>query len=133
MRLLRTVTAGTPSVLVIEDAHWLDSASTGLVLALSRERMPLLLVVATRSRGEGGTLADELAWAPTGGCCGRPRSSGWCWTGCPRTRSGPWSASAGRGPRSRGPGRLVESKAEGNPLFTEELTFAPCATPAWSG
>ena len=62
MRLLRTLTAGTPTVLVVEDAHWLDSASTGLVLALSRERMPLLLVVATRSQGEGGTLADELAW-----------------------------------------------------------------------
>ena len=50
-------------MLVLEDAHWLDSASTGLVLALSRERLPLLLVVATRSRGEGGTVEDELAWA----------------------------------------------------------------------
>ena len=63
VRLLRAVVGDKPTVLVIEDAHWLDSASTGLVLALSRERLPLLLVVATRSRGEGGTVEDELAWA----------------------------------------------------------------------
>ena len=62
VRLLRAVVGKGPAVLVIEDAHWLDSASTGLVLALSRERMPLLLVVATRSQGEGRTIEDELGW-----------------------------------------------------------------------
>ncbi|HZA82944.1 MAG TPA: AAA family ATPase, partial [Actinomycetes bacterium] len=55
LRLLRAVVGDTPTVLVLEDAHWLDSASTGLVLTLSRERLPLLLLVATRSRAEGGT------------------------------------------------------------------------------
>ncbi|HEV3464991.1 MAG TPA: AAA family ATPase, partial [Actinomycetota bacterium] len=61
--LLRAVVGDKPTVLVIEDAHWLDSASTGLVLALSRERLPLLLVVATRPRTEGGTtVEEELAW-----------------------------------------------------------------------
>ncbi len=63
VRLLRAVVGETPTVLVIEDAHWLDSASTGLVLALSRERLPLLLVVATRSRARPGRSTDDLAWA----------------------------------------------------------------------
>ena len=125
VRLLRTLTAGTPTVLVIEDAHWLDSASTGLVLALSRERMPLLLVVATRSQGEGGTLADELAWGAYRRLLRAPEVERLVLDRLPA-----YAVRALVGQRlgvatvPDALARLVEDKAEGNPLFTEELTIA---------
>src|SRR5919107_1498972 len=123
IRLLRAVLDG-PVVLVIEDAHWLDSASTGLVLALSRERMALLLVVATRSPGEAGTLAD-LAWGVYRRLLRAPDVERLV---LDRLSSEAVAALVGqRLGTEEVPEvlvRLVEDKTEGNPLFTEELTFA---------
>ncbi|HEV2892639.1 MAG TPA: AAA family ATPase, partial [Actinomycetota bacterium] len=125
VRLLRAVVGDKPTVLVIEDAHWLDSASTGLVLALSRERLPLLLVVATRSRGEGGTVEDELAWAAYRRLLRAPNLE--------RLVLGRLPVAAVEALVGQRLGttavpevltRLVEEKAEGNPLFTEELALA---------
>ena len=47
-RLLRAAGRLVPTALVIEDAHWLDSASWALLLAVSQRVHPLLLVLATR-------------------------------------------------------------------------------------
>ena len=123
-RLLRAVIAGTPAVLVIEDAHWLDSASASLVLTLSRERLPLLLVLATRPPGEAGTLA-ELGWvvyrrllrAPSVERLELDRLS----SGAVETLVG---QRLGVGAVPGALARLVEERAEGNPLFSEELAFA---------
>jgi class 3 adenylate cyclase/tetratricopeptide (TPR) repeat protein len=125
VRVLRAVVGDTPTVLLVEDAHWLDSASTGLVLALSRQRVPLLLVVATRPPGEAGTLTDDLGWAAYRRLLGAPnterlvldRLSPGAVETLVRQRLGATSVPAALA-------RLVEEKAEGNPLFTEELTFA---------
>ena len=125
VRLLRAVVGDKPTVLVIEDAHWLDSASTGLVLALSRERLPLLLVVATRSRGEGGTVEDELAWAAYRRLLRAPNLERLVLDRLPVA-----AVEALVGQRLGTTAvpevltRLVEEKAEGNPLFTEELALA---------
>ena len=124
IRLLRAVLDG-PAVLVVEDAHWLDSASTGLVLALSRERLPLLLVVATRSPGEAGTVADDLAWGAYRRLLRAPDIDRLL---LDRLSSEAVAALVGqRLGTDEVPevlAQLVEDKAEGNPLFTEELTFA---------
>ena len=124
IRLLRAVVAGTPTVLVIEDAHWLDSASTTLVLTLSRERLPLLLVLATRPPGEAGTLA-ELGWEVYRRLLRAPSVER---LELDRLSSGAVEALVGqRLGVSAVPGalaRLVEERAEGNPLFSEELAFA---------
>ncbi len=125
VRLLRAVVGDKPTVLVIEDAHWLDSASTGLVLALSRERLPLLLVVATRSRGEGGTVEDELAWAAYRRLRRAPNLERLVLDRLPVA-----AVEALVGQRLGTTAvpevltRLVEEKAGGNPLFTEELALA---------
>jgi class 3 adenylate cyclase/tetratricopeptide (TPR) repeat protein len=125
IRLLRAVLGDAPAVLVIEDAHWLDSASTGLVLTLSRERLPLLLVVATRSPAEAGTIADDLAWSAYRRLLRAPSSERLV---LDRLSSAAVAALVGqRLDTASVPevlARLVEEKAEGNPLFTEELTFA---------
>jgi class 3 adenylate cyclase/tetratricopeptide (TPR) repeat protein len=123
--LLRAVVGDKPTVVVIEDAHWLDSASTGLVLALSRERLPLLLVVATRSRGEGGTVEDELAWDAYQRLLRAPSIERLVLDRLPVAAVEALVAQRlGTSDVPEVLTRLVEEKAEGNPLFTEELTLA---------
>jgi class 3 adenylate cyclase/tetratricopeptide (TPR) repeat protein len=125
VRLLRAVVADTPTLLVMEDAHWLDSASTGLVLTLCRERMPLLLAVATRSQAEAGTLADDLSWVAYRRLLRAPNTERLV---LDRLPSAAVRALVGQrlgvGEVPDALARLVEDKAEGNPLFTEELTVA---------
>src|SRR4029450_11171463 len=104
-----------PGVLVGEDAHLLDSASTGLVLALSRERMPLLLVVATRSQGESRTIEDELGWAAPRGAAGGARHR----AGVPALGARAQHRAARAGPAAhrggRGPGRPASRRRLGAP------------------
>jgi class 3 adenylate cyclase/tetratricopeptide (TPR) repeat protein len=125
VRLLRAVVGKGPAVLVVEDAHWLDSASTGLVLALSRERMPLLLVVATRSQGESRTIEDELGWTAYRRLLRAPSIERLVLDRLPTE-----AVQALVGQRLGAASvpqvltDLVEEKTDGNPLFTEELTFA---------
>lgn len=49
VRLLQNAATQAPTLLIIEDAHWLDSASWGLLLRVSRDVQPLFLVLSTRS------------------------------------------------------------------------------------
>ena len=74
--------------------------------------------------GEAGRSPTTSPGPPTGGCCGRRTSSGWCWTGSPRRGQGLVGQRLGAASVPDTLARLVESKAEGNPLFTEELTIA---------
>ncbi|MBI3270709.1 MAG: AAA family ATPase [Planctomycetes bacterium] len=48
VHLLRRQVGGAPAVLVLEDAHWMDSASWSLALAVRRRVRSLLLVVVFR-------------------------------------------------------------------------------------
>src|SRR4029453_17843405 len=125
VRLLRAAVGETPTVLVIEDAHWLDSASTGLVRPPSRDPLPLLLVVAPRPPGDTGTLTDDLGWAAYRRLLRAPdlellvldRLSSDAVRDLVGQRLGATSV-----PDTLA--RLVERRAEGSPLLTEELTSA---------
>ena len=46
--LLRARAESIPLLLIVEDAHWLDSASWALTRLVSRDVEPMMLVVATR-------------------------------------------------------------------------------------
>ena len=48
VRLFSAVTRRAPTLLIIEDAHWLDSASWAVADALARSGEPLLIVATTR-------------------------------------------------------------------------------------
>ncbi|MGC4122165.1 MAG: adenylate/guanylate cyclase domain-containing protein [Myxococcales bacterium] len=48
LRLFAGAARRARTVVLLEDAHWLDSASLALVLALHRQVRPLLLIVSTR-------------------------------------------------------------------------------------
>lgn len=53
--LLTQATEDVPRVLVLEDAHWLDSASWALVAQVQRRVQGLLLVIVTRSVADSAT------------------------------------------------------------------------------
>jgi class 3 adenylate cyclase/tetratricopeptide (TPR) repeat protein len=50
--LLRSAATSRPTLLVVEDAHWLDSSSWSLLLDVLRVVHPILIVVTTRVAGE---------------------------------------------------------------------------------
>ncbi|MGB0387097.1 MAG: AAA family ATPase [Ardenticatenaceae bacterium] len=105
-------------VIIIEDAHWLDSASWALLRLVSRNVQPLLLVVATRPISEpipaeyrqlcrtDGTHVLHLEALPTEDAlqlvCQRLGV-----TSLPRSVED-----------------LIKKKAEGHPFFSEELACA---------
>ena len=109
---------GRPTLLVVEDAHWLDSASWALAEAASRRIESLLIVVATRPVGE--TPRDELRrWLADPSCLRlelEPLASTDLMA-LVRQRLGVESL-----PPSMA--RLIEEKASGHPLFAEELASA---------
>jgi predicted ATPase len=52
VRILRSVASASPLLLLVEDAHWLDSTSWSLLLEIARGVQPLLTVVAARPPAE---------------------------------------------------------------------------------
>jgi class 3 adenylate cyclase/tetratricopeptide (TPR) repeat protein len=116
--LLRAAVRRQPTVLILEDAHWLDSASWALALAASRQIHPLLLVVATRPLGE--PLPTEYRQLLEAGDLHRLRLEG----------LSPQDTITLIGQRlgvTRLPDpvvALIRERAEGHPFFSEELAFA---------
>ncbi len=115
--LLGDLSRERPTLIVLEDAQWLDSASLTLALRLASAPGPLLFVLTTRPIREAG-LADlgRLVAIP----------------GCEHLRVGPLltaeavelAARALGADLPRGLAALIEAKAGGNPLFTRELAYA---------
>jgi predicted ATPase/class 3 adenylate cyclase len=125
LALLRAWAAERPLVLVLEDAHWLDSLSWDLTLqvirALAAARVSLLLIVAMRPlegeamRVEPITLSgmDETEHVPLG----------------PLTPDETVALAAARLDLAddglpEAIAGLVRSRADGNPFFAEELIYA---------
>src|SRR5262249_45544939 len=52
LRLLQASARLVPTLLVLEDTHWLDSASWALVLAANQRVRSLLILIATRTLSE---------------------------------------------------------------------------------
>ncbi len=118
-RLLQRLAAAGPLLLLLEDAHWLDSASWALTLAVSRGVQPLLMVISTRPLGDplpadyrqlldnNPNLAQiKLDSMPAGEISHLV---------CHRL---------GVSALPEQVDHLILQKAEGNPFFSEELAFA---------
>jgi predicted ATPase/class 3 adenylate cyclase len=121
LRLLRESAARSPKLLILEDAHWFDSASWALAQLAAERVRPLLLVIAMR----------PPASATQPSMPGEYR----------RLRDGALlhlrldaltSAEAellvcrrlGVGALAEPVAELIREKAQGNPFFSEELAFA---------
>ena len=117
VELLQDSVNRSPKLLVLEDAHWLDSSSWALVLAVAQKVKPLLLAIGRRPMGEqvpeeydrmlrieGVEQLHLEAMPATDTLDLLCRRLG--------VKSLPDSMA-----------ELIEKKAEGNPFFSEELAY----------
>jgi hypothetical protein len=118
LSLLRSTLAGAPLILILDDAHWLDSASWTLVERVQREISPLLLVLVARPMGDDAPAVyvalrerpatvhmtlETLPPAAVAELVGRRLHA--------RRLSPPVAA-------------FISDKAEGHPFFSEEVAYA---------
>lgn len=119
-RLLQTyaVSGGNPLLLVFEDAHWLDSASWALMQQVLNEVQPLLLVIAMRPLVEPlpGEYRNLISMSTTEhlrlDVLPHDEISALV---CRRLGVDALPAAVSD---------LIRQKAEGHPLFSEELAYA---------
>jgi class 3 adenylate cyclase/tetratricopeptide (TPR) repeat protein len=104
-----------PLMIVLEDAHWLDSASWALLRQVRREVRSVLLLVTTRPTGEAAVEpAEALSESQTLRLA--PLS--------PQDAVALAAARTGAAELAAPVATLVQERAEGNPLFIEQLTYA---------
>ncbi|NUM44190.1 MAG: AAA family ATPase [Anaerolineales bacterium] len=118
VRVLQNSVAQAPKLLVMEDAHWLDSTSWALTLAVAQQVNPLWLVIATRPfREEMPMLFRQLL----------------TFAGEDHLRLAPLPASdvevlvcqrLGVRALPKSVATLIRERAEGHPFFSEELAYA---------
>jgi class 3 adenylate cyclase/tetratricopeptide (TPR) repeat protein len=112
-------------VRLLEDGHWLDSASSALLLAVSRQSAPLLVVVATRPQEEQGALVDDLGWAGYRRLLQAPQTQRLVLDALPpRDVEALVCERLGVAAVPEAVASLIQAKAEGSPLFSEELAYA---------
>lgn len=125
--LLALLTAGaadTPLVLILEDAHWLDSLSWDLALqtvrALTVARAPLLMIVVMRPMDQAFQRTEPAALARMDTTQRISLSS--------LTPEDTLTLAASRlnltGPLPKEIADLVSARASGNPFFAEELIYS---------
>jgi class 3 adenylate cyclase/tetratricopeptide (TPR) repeat protein len=116
--VLRAVLGGRPAVLVMDDAHWLDSTSWALLRAVAEGFERLLVVVALRPLGEPLPLEYRRLLALAGTDLLRLETMAAAEAAAlVRQRLGVVALPA---PVAE----LIERKAQGNPFFSEELAYA---------
>ena len=117
-RLLQDASAATPMIIVLEDCHWLDSASLNLALALVRSVPRLLIAMVTRPLAEDASAT----WLPIQATAGGDH-----------LRLGPLSPNEVAELAARRLGAIqidaalaqfVTERGGGNPFFTEEICHA---------
>ena len=126
--ILQRAAAITPMVLILEDAHWQDSASWALAQAVSEGVQPLLLVVVTRplsldnGTGNGNASLQPAEYSPMLTAPTTPYLSLKTLTAADTTvlvcqrldvLSLPEAVS-----------KFIWERAEGHPFFSEELAYA---------
>lgn len=117
LHLLQTGLGGSPTLLILEDAHWLDSASWALARLASQQLQPLLLIIVTRppaepapveysqfirAAGSRRLLLHELSPQETVSLIGQ----------CLEVKRVPEAVA-----------KLIYTRAEGHPFFSIELAY----------
>jgi len=118
LELLQASVTRSPKVVILEDAHWQDSASWALLLAVSRRVHPLLLVIGTRPLGD----APPEEYAQLLATAGLRRLQ---LQALPSDETVALAAQR-LGCAALPPAivKLIQEKAQGNPFYSEELVYA---------
>ncbi len=116
--VLRSVAADKPLVLILDDAHWLDSASWTLLRRVQRDVSPLLLLLVTRPMGDE-TAATLLE------LCQLPETHQIVLDVLdPTAIEQLLCRRLGVRTLPSAMTQLIHTKAEGHPFFSEELAYA---------
>jgi class 3 adenylate cyclase/tetratricopeptide (TPR) repeat protein len=116
--VLRSRVAGRPLLIILDDAHWLDSASCALAERIQREVRPLLLLLAARTMGpDAPPHYLELTSAPAT----RRLTLD---TLPPAAIEQLVCRRLGARSLPEPVAGLIHEKAEGHPFFSEELAYA---------
>jgi class 3 adenylate cyclase/tetratricopeptide (TPR) repeat protein len=124
LRVIEKAADRTPMMVILEDAHWLDSASWALTLSLGRRIHHLLLIISTRPMMDP-PLAEYHQFLAT-----QPGRWG---SKIHRLQLGPLlpeetvemiTQRLGVTALPESVAKLIQEKAEGHPLFSEELAYA---------
>ena len=118
LHLLKTTLAQSPQVIVLEDAHWLDSAAWSLAAAIHQQALPLLCVIATRPLGEPWP-EDYTQLLET------EQTKYLRLRGLTRSETRQFVSQQLEVPQlPKAITDFVYAKAEGHPLFSEELAYS---------
>lgn len=117
LHVLQQVVAAQPTVIVLEDAHWMDSMSWILAAQLFQRELPLLLVLVTRSgyvpdTEQGRALQAAASARLNLATFSREDTEALV---CDRLRVAGLPAAALE---------LIYSRTDGHPLFSEELAYS---------
>ncbi len=116
--LLEKATEQDPTLLILEDAHWLDSASWALALDVSQHVQPNLFVIATRPMNQ--PLPREYRQMLQA-----PRTRHMLLEGLsPEDTVALVCQNLGIKSLPEPVVALIQEKAQGNPFFSEELAYA---------
>ena len=119
--LLRGVAGGRPLALLLDDAHWLDSASWALAERARHEIVPLFLVLVSRPFGNEAQV-DNAPAAYAEIAAGARRITLDILS--PADIEALVSRRLGIGRLPPEIAALIHDKAEGHPFFSEELAYA---------
>ena len=117
--MLDDLCSRAPLVLAIEDLHWSDPATLGVLARIARgiERLPVALIVSARPQPRRPELERLLAVLADAG------RRALRWDRSTRARARPsWRGSSARSPEPSSSSR--RSARGGNPLFVSELVAA---------
>ena len=117
-RILARGVADRPTMLVLEDAHWFDSASWALLVAVIRDVAPLLTVVATRPIAHPAPQEYAQLLARDDMVMVRVDSLS------PEHTLQLVCQRLGVSNLPYGVGRTLTDRSGGNPFFSEELAYA---------
>ena len=106
-----------PMLLILEDAHWLDTASWGLARVVARDVSPLLLVIATRPPVDPSPDFIHFKQSTISRTVSLELLE-------PDTILAIVSRRLGVNELPQAVASLILEKAEGHPFFSEELAFA---------
>ena len=116
VRLLSQSATRRPTMVVVEDAHWLDSSSWSLLMRARRDVPKALIVVTMRPIGDSesdrlAAIRSEISTLRVGGSEEADALALACQRSGATRIAEPVAA-------------IVQERAEGNPLFIEQLTYA---------
>lgn len=105
------------AVLIVEDAHWMDSASLGILREVLGREAPLLTIISSRPREREDDLVDELLTRRQLECMPLGPLDLAATTELLHARMGTESLPAGLAAE-------IHSRSGGNPMYSEQLLLA---------